>query len=171
MTKRLVLLLAAAAGAIAGSTEQVPAATATYTLNVSGTVSASCTLTAVAVAFGALSTSANTNATGSVTINCTPGNSLTIALSGGANASSLQRRISNGTNFANYNLYQPTAAGNAQAAGPVPWGDGSVTATGATFNTTGTGAAQVFNVYGQVPSGQTLSAGLYSDAVTVTLTY
>ncbi len=156
---------------IAGTSQRLPAATTTYTMNVTGTVSASCTLTAVAVAFGALSTSANTNATGSVTVNCTPGNALSIALIGGSNASSGQRRLSNGTNFANYNLFQPTAAGNAQAAGPVAWGDAAVTATGAAFTTTGTGAAQVFNVYGQVPSGQTLYAGSYSDAVTVTLTY
>lgn len=170
--KRRILLLGATLLAVAGSTGQSPAATATYTLNVTGTVTASCTLTGVAVAFGALSSSANTNATGSVTVNCTPGNAYTIALNGGANASALQRRMLNGaSSYASYNLYQPTSTGNAEAAGPVAWGDGNVTATGTTFGSTGTGAAQVFNVYGQVPSGQTLTAGSYSDAVTVTLTY
>lgn len=170
MTRR-ILLLAATLGAIASSTAYAPAATTTYTLNVTASVSASCTLSAVAVAFGTLSTSANTNATGSVTVNCTPGDALTIAIGGGANASSGQRRIANGSNYANYNLYQPVAAGNAEAIPVVAWGDGGVTATGAAFTTTGTGAAQVFNVYGQVPSGQTLYSGSYTDAVTVTLTY
>lgn len=170
MTRRVVFLLALA-GMMAGATEPAPAATTTYTLNVTASVSASCTLTAAAIAFPALTTTTNTTATGSVTVNCTPGDALTIALDAGAHASSGQRQLSNGTNDVTYNLYQPTAAGTAESSPPIAWGDGGTTNSGTTFTTTGTGSSQKFNIYGVVPSGQTLYAGNYADAVTVTLTY
>jgi spore coat protein U-like protein len=164
MNKQL-LRLAASVAMIAGATAGVQAATTTASLGISATAAAACTLSASPVAFGTLSASGATTATGAVTVNCTNGDALTIALDAGGNASGTQRRLLNGTNFLNYNLYQPTAAGTAQASPVVAWGDGS------TFATNSTGAAQVFNVYGQVPSGQTLYVGAYSDTVTVTLTY
>lgn len=170
MSRRL-LVAAAVAGTFVLSIRTAPAATTTYTLNISASVSASCTLSATAVSFGALSTATATNGTGSVTVNCTPGDSLTIALDAGSHAASGQRQMVNGSNFATYNLYQPTSAGNAESSPAIAWGDGGTTNSGSTFSTTGTGSNQVFKVYGQVPSGQTLYSGNYADAVTVTLTY
>jgi hypothetical protein len=168
MSNRL-LLAVATLGAFVGLSDRGIAATATASLGVSATAAAACTLTATTVAFGTLSASAATTGTGAVTVNCTNGDSLTISLDAGGSATGSQRRLVNSGNFLNYNLYQPTAAGNAQAAPAVAWGDG--TALGNTFATTSTGAAQVFNVYGQVPSGQTLYVGAYSDTVTITLSY
>jgi spore coat protein U-like protein len=168
MTKR-ILLLTAAIGAFVGTIERGQAASTTSTLGVSATAAAACTLTAAPVAFGTLSTSAATSATGSVTVNCTNGDALTIALDAGTSASGSQRRLVNAGNYLNYSLYQPTAAGTAESSPAVAWGDG--TALGSTFGTTSTGAAQVFNVYGSVPSGQTLYVGAYTDTVTVTLSY
>ncbi len=168
MTKR-ILILGAAIAAISATAASSQAATTTSSLSVTATAAAACTLSATPAAFGTLSASAATNATGTITVNCTNGDALTIALDAGANASGTQRRLANAGNFLNYNLYQPTAAGNAQAAGPVAWGDGA--GLGTTFATTSTGSAQVFNVYGQVPTGQTLYVGSYTDTVTVTLSY
>lgn len=118
MMKRTVLA-AAAIATLVGSMQGTQAATTTTTLGVSASAAAACTLSASAIAFGTLNPSAATTATGSVTVNCTNGDSLTIALDAGLNASGTQRQLINGTNKLNYNLYQPTATGNAQAAGPV----------------------------------------------------
>lgn len=142
---------------------------ATTSLGVSANAVAVCSLSTTAVAFGNLSTTAATDATGSITVTCTNGDALTIALDAGGNASGTQRRLVNSGNYLNYNLYQPTAAGNAEASPTVAWGDG--TALGSTYTATANGTAQTFNVYGEVPSGQSLYVGGYSDTVTVTLTY
>jgi spore coat protein U-like protein len=40
-----------------------------------------------------------------------------------------------------------------------------------TVSKTGSGAAQTLTVYGQVPAGQYVTSGSYSDTITVTLTY
>lgn len=168
MSKQL-LLLAATVGLIAASAQNSQAASTTSSLGVTATAAAVCTLTATPVGFGTLSASAATTATGSVTVTCTNGDALTIVLDAGTNASGTQRRLINGSSYLNYNLYQPTAAGTAQASPAVAWGDG--TGLGSSFATTSNGSAQVFNVYGQVPSGQTLTVGSYTDTVTVTLNY
>jgi spore coat protein U-like protein len=96
---------------------------------------------------------------------------MTIELDGGTNAFSGQRRLASGGNYINYHLYQPTAAGNAPSSPAVAWGNGGVSATGSAFTSTCNGNAQLFNVYAQVPAGQTLFAGTYTDAVMVTVTY
>jgi spore coat protein U-like protein len=40
-----------------------------------------------------------------------------------------------------------------------------------TVSMTGSGVAQTLTVYGQVPAGQFVTPGSYSDTITVTLTY
>lgn len=176
---RRILLGSAALGLVAvavsvGGTDS-QAATSNATLSVTASVASSCTLAATAVAFGTLSSSLATtpvNATGTITVNCTPGAALSISLNGGSNATGGQRSLANGASKVTYNLTQPTAAGNAISSPAVSWGDGGATATGTAFSTTGTGANQVLNVYGTIPAQATsLAAGTYSDAVTVTLTY
>jgi len=164
-------LLPAVIGAVAVAIGGVRAATTSYTLNVTASVTSTVTLTAAPVSFPPLSAAAATSALSALTVTCTPGNALTIALDGGANALSGQRRLANGSYYVNYNLYQPTAAGNAQASPAIAWGNGGASAPGGTFGATCNGAAQVFNVYGQVSSGQSLFAGTYVDSVTVTVTY
>jgi spore coat protein U-like protein len=173
MMIRRILLATASVGLMTTWSEIVPAATTNATLGITANVAASCTVAAGTVAFGNLTSALATtpvNATGTVTVNCTPGGALSITLSGGNNLTGSQRALANGASRLNYNLTQPTAAGTAISAPPVAWGDG--TALGAAYAATGTGAAQVLNVYGTLPAQATaLISGAYSDAVTVTLTY
>lgn len=172
---RRILLAASALGLLALSADLAPAATSNATLNVTASVVASCTLTAGSIAFGTLSSTLSStpvNATGTITVNCTPGDSLSITLNGGANAASGQRSLANGASKVTYNITQPNAAGTAISSPAVAWGDNGVTATGTPYATTGTGANQTLNVYGTIPAqATTLNSGNYSDAVTVTLTY
>jgi spore coat protein U-like protein len=142
------------------------AETRSATMSVSATVTANCTVSTGAVAFGSIDALAgNHDATGSVTVNCTNGASWSAAANqgSGTGATMASRRMTSGANSLTYRLY--TDAGRTSI-----WGDGS-TGTAAVTGT-GTGAAQVFTVYGRVPSGQTtVRAGSYSDTVSVTITY
>jgi spore coat protein U-like protein len=70
--------------------------------------------------------------------------------------------------YVNYGLYQ-------DAANTLPW---TTVATSTTCTTstqctlsTGTGSAQIFTIYGTVPSGQTVAVGTYTDTVSMTIIY
>jgi len=67
-------------------------------------------------------------------------------------------QISGGGDTLNYNLYRDSARAEV-------WGDGA----GNTYVQTGigTGGTAHLIVYGSIPAGQNVRAGLYSDAVTV----
>lgn len=163
------LLLATPILLTALSAVPASASTTTASLQVSATAAAACTLTTTPVAFGTLSATAATTATGTISVNCTNGDALTIALDGGANGSSGQRRLANGTNYLNYDLYQPNSGNTGESSPATAWGDG--TGLGSIYSVSSTGAAQNLVVYGSVPSGQSLYVGNYTDTVTVTLTY
>jgi len=127
-------------------------------------------VTATAVAFGLYSpgASSGTGSNGTVTVSCTvtlgatlP--SFTVALSAGAGGFS-PRQMSFGAARLNYNLY--TTPSHATV-----WGDGTgVTATQAYASSAGL-ASTIFTAYGLVPFHQFVAAGLYSDGITVTVTY
>jgi spore coat protein U-like protein len=157
---KLSILFAAAAPAAAH------AETRSATMSVSATVTANCTVSTNAVAFGSIDPlGGNHDAAGSVTVNCTNGAAWSAAANAGSGtgATLANRRMTSGANALTYRLY--TDAGRTSI-----WGDGS-TGTAAVTGT-GNGAAQVFTVYGRVPSGQTsVRAGSYSDTVSVTITY
>lgn len=98
---------------------------------------------------------------GLLILTCTLGTNYTVALDDGLNASGTQRRMSNGTDFVNYNLFQ-------DAARTQPW------------NTTNTksGTISLLNlnvdltVYGRVPAAaQSVSAGVYTDTVVMTISW
>jgi spore coat protein U-like protein len=94
-------------------------------------------------------------------VNCTSNAPYAITLDNGANASGAQRRMTNGgtpASFVSYNLYSDSLRTTA-------W-TGAASVSG-----TGTGANQTINVYGRVPSGQTVPTGAYTDTVQVTVTY
>jgi spore coat protein U-like protein len=150
------------------------AGTATANLAVQITITAACTISAATLNFGSsvsgisiASTPLNGSTTTSVT--CTNASPYSIAMDNGLNVSGSQRRMANGGNFINYNLYVDAARLN-------PW----TTATSSTVCTTtsgcylgiGTGSAQTITVYGTVPSTTTApNTGTYSDTVTMTITY
>ena len=123
------------------------------------TITATCTVANGTLAFGsqaASALSANIDATGTFTVNCTNNANYAITMDNGVNASGVQRRMNDGgTGYLNYNLYS-------DAGRTTSWGSVSGTATGAN---------QTISVYGRIPSGQTATAGSYSDTVQFTVTY
>ncbi len=130
---------------------------ATANFNVTATVLTSCSVTATDLVFGNYDATVNNN-TNIISTTCTNGGTYTVDINSGSNASSTQRRMKLGatTNYLNYNLYSDTGRASAWAVSTAQ---------------TGTGLAQAMNVYGQIPAGQALISGSYSDIATVTITY
>jgi len=137
-------------------------------LMVSCAVAASCTVSSSGVNFGSFSplTLAFVDSTGSITVNCTDVVSYSIAISPG-NGSYSQRSMSSGDYSLFYNLYR-------DAAHQQVWGDGS---SGSSYTVTLTtpinGQNNVHTVYGRIPLGTQRAArvGIYSDTITVTVSY
>lgn len=148
------------------------------TFNVTLTVTKACTITAasaVDVDFGTtLSTAtADIDAQGSVTAQCTAQTPYNIALSAGTNASTANdvttRRMKNTdgavttNNFVSYQLYQDSSRSSV-------WG---ATNGVNTLSRTATGNNESFPVYGRVtnPAANNAAAGTYQDTITATIVY
>jgi spore coat protein U-like protein len=106
----------------------------------------------------------NTDATSTVTVQCTNTTPFNVALNAGAGSgATVTERLMTGTGGATvgYSLYS-------NAARDAVWGEtvGTDTVAG-----TGTGAAQAFVVYGRVQPQNTPAPGAYTDTVTATITY
>lgn len=104
----------------------------------------------------------NRDQTSRIDVSCPNGATWNVGLNNGANASGTTRRMrSPGGAYVTYDLYRDS--NRAQR-----WGStiGTNTATG-----TGTGGLQSLTVYGRVPPQATPAPGVYSDTVTVTLTF
>ncbi|MBC3917084.1 spore coat U domain-containing protein [Undibacterium sp. CY18W] len=139
------------------------AATSTGSLSVSATVLSACSVTGASLAFGTYASSQIDNSA-AVSVTCTNGTSYNVGLDagGGSGATMAVRKMTGSVSGTlSYSLYK-------DAGRSTVWGNtvGSDTTIG-----TGTGAAQSISVYGRVPAGQSVTAGVYSDTVTVTLTY
>lgn len=106
---------------------------------------------------------ASTVSGGSIQLQCTPGTALTISLNSGANAASGARYMAKGGERLRYQLYQ-------DASYATVWGDqNSGTPLSMTFPAGGTLSLPVYaRLFASSPLP---SAGLYSDVVTVTVTY
>lgn len=155
-----------AAGLIAGS-GGVPAATDTTTFRVTANVPAQCRVTATDLAFGAVDPlGGDVDQTSSISVRCTKNTTYTVGMDAGvtAGATIAQRKMANGPDTMNYNLYLD--AGRSSV-----WG----TAAGSVAVGTGTGMGNTLThtVYGRVPTGQTnLAVGNYQEnTITVTVTY
>lgn len=170
--KHLVLAVAtAAAVTVSGHTH---AGTATATIAVSATVLSSCLVASTPLVFGNYNGTAATDATGSATITliCSGTSTATIEMDYGLNPVGTARRMTSltSTDKLAYGLFQPvTAAANAACGAlAVPFGTG----LGASMPVIGlTLTAQVFNVCGNIPLGQSAALGAYSDLVTVNVTF
>lgn len=158
------ILAAAFFACIAG----VPAwaSTATTQFNVTATVLANCAVSATDLTFGNYAATSGTPlaATSTLSVTCTNGLSYTVSLDGGTNTGSVAARAmtDGATHNLTYGLYTTIGYTNL-------WGDGTagtVTAAG-----TGSGSAQSLTVYGRVPISQFVTAGNYTDRITVTVTY
>jgi spore coat protein U-like protein len=135
----------------------------TFAFQVNASVVNNCNISATNVAFGAAGVlNSQLRATGAITAQCTNGDAFKIALNGGAsgNVGTRAMQRSGGGGAVNYQLYLDSGYGSA-------WGDG--TGGTATAAGTGTGAQQVFTVYGQVPAQSTPAPGNYSDTITATI--
>lgn len=121
-----------------------------------------CTVTALPVVFGAYNpiSSANVDASGSVSIACIPASAYTVSLTAGAGSYSA-RRMASGSYSINYNLYR-------DAARTTVWGDGS----GSTAVVSDSATSATYPVYGRIPGSQSSAGvGAYSDTITVTVSF
>jgi spore coat protein U-like protein len=137
--------------------------TATTDFTVTVTVAKACTVSATALAFGTYSGSL-INANSTLTVTCTKTTAYNVGLNAGtATGATVTTRKMTGPASATlgYSLYQNSTH-------TTNWGNtvGTNTVAG-----TGTGAAQLLTVYGQVPAGQYPAPGAYSDTITVSVTY
>jgi spore coat protein U-like protein len=138
--------------------------TATTTFNVTATVPTTCTVATNNLNFGTAGLlSANTDASTTLSPECTNGTPYNVGLDGGLSGATdpTQRKMTLGAQSVLYGLYRDSARS-------LPFGNtiGSNTLTG-----TGTGLAQSISVYGRIPPQTTPSPGTYNDIIVVTLTY
>jgi len=103
------------------------------------------------------------NGTSTIQVQCTNTTPYNIGLDAGtgSGATVTTRKMTNGANTINYSLYQDS--GHATV-----WG---TTIGTNTVSATGNGASQSYTVYGQVPAQTTPAAAVYTDTITVTVTY
>lgn len=139
------------------------AATATSNMAVTAQVVATCVINANPLAFGNYTGAVN-NAATTLSVTCTNTTPYTIGLNPGiaTGATVSNRSMQNGAILLGYKITQDSAHAT-------NWGNTPGTDTPASAN--GTGSAQTINVYGQIPAGQYVTPGSYSDTVTATLNY
>lgn len=136
-------------------------------LNVTLTLENTCGITATGVNFGTQTTLASTiDAAGSVVVTCTStGGTYNVSFNAGSTTGGTigQRLLTNGAgDTINYNLYTTTAR-------TVILGNGTA---GVVVSGTGNGAAQSYDVFGRVASGQGAKPiGVYNDVVTATVSF
>lgn len=171
LTKIKLLSVAAVMAPLAMLSTPSLADTDQGTLTVTATVQASCTVDDATLDFGTITNLANaTTAQTGITITCTKGSGWSLALDDGSNTN---RQMSNGTDLLNYELYTDSGTANVWAttctstpANPAP------TSTECAYGVgTGSAVTNATTVYGEVPASQNVSAGSYTDTVTMTLTY
>lgn len=124
----------------------------------------SCSVTTTPIAFGIYDVFSTVPlaSTGSVTVRCFFSPGAKVGLGKGSNApTNLPRQLASGGNRLDYNLY-------IDAAHTAVWGD-------PTPNHVDTGLLLwwpvTLTVYGQIPAGQDVPAGTYTDTVTVTINF
>src|SRR4051794_10334423 len=141
------------------------AATTTSTFSVHLPISASCIISSASTLnFGSSGVIATViNQTSTVQVQCTNTTPYNIGLNAGTatGATVATRKMTSGANTISYSLFR-------DAGMTTNWGQ---TVGTDTVSSTGTGAAQSFTVYGQVPAQSTPAPGAYSDTITVTVTY
>ena len=96
---------------------------------------------------------------GNISVSCDGIASYTIALGPGAGGVA-DRAMTNGNSQLHYNLYTSPLK-------TTIWGDGS----GSTGTVSNTATGSNHPVYGRIPERQNVTAGSYSDTLTITVTY
>lgn len=126
---------------------------------------AQCTVTATNINFGNYDITSTTNATstGTITVTCSNDTNVVISIGqsiyGGINPRKMKHTIYN--DFLNYNIYQ-------NAGMTIIWGDGTNGTSPMIVNRIGRN--KTYTYYGVLFAGQDVSAGNYTDSLTVTVT-
>jgi spore coat protein U-like protein len=142
----------------------VMAAQVTTPFAVTATVVRGCIIATTDLAFGlypAIAVPPQVLATSTIRVTCELGDTYSIGLNSGSNAAGAQRRMAHTTppvSYLSYNLFQDPARS-------IVWGDTGLTRRDAI----GTGTAQTYTVYGQLPGAQVVPVGAYVDTVRVTV--
>lgn len=141
------------------------ATTTTTPMVVQMTITASCTISSASTLnFGSSGViAANVDQTSTVQVQCTNTTPYNIGLDAGtgSGATVAARKMTNGAATITYSLYSDSGR-------TTVWGSTIGTNT---VSATGSGAAQSFTVYGRVPAQSTPAPAVYTDTVTVTVTY
>lgn len=161
--KRLLIGFGAAALLAGAPLSQALAATATATFTVTADVTTTCDIDAQNMDFGTYSGVAKTTTT-TLTALCSSGTPYTIGLNAGTSAGATvttRKMTGPAGQLLGYGLFR-------DAAHTQNWGNtiGTDTQSG-----TGTGAEQIFTVFGDLPASQFVGAGSYADTITATLTF
>ena len=158
MKKNLAkVLLAVAAASVMGAAAHAVTATNTFTARIE--IQAACEVTSPTdLDFGTHGLLNSTiTATSTFVVKCTNGTNYSVALTG-ANDSGGVKNMVNGSEDVAYQTYQDSSHSTV-------W-DGSNTKSG-----TGTGVDQTHTVYGKVDPQTSPSVGIYTDTVTITVSY
>jgi spore coat protein U-like protein len=142
-------------------TDRVSSATTSFTIT--AVVQATCSISASALAFGNYSGTL-VNSTSTLSITCTNTTSYNVGLNAGtASGATVTNRSMTGPASAllGYKLFSNSKRS-------ANWGNTVGTSTVAG---TGSGAVQSLTVYGQLPAGEQVAPGTYSDTITATITY
>ena len=145
--------------------------TVTSTMSVSATVGHSCSIDSNPMAFGAYdrvvaNASTALEATATVVSTCTSGAAALTTMNAGASAGSgsadapVRRMTAGAGEYLVYQVYSDVARGTV-------WGNTAPTGVALT----GTGVSQTLTAYGSVPAAQPAAQGVYSDQLSVTITY
>ena len=166
---KLFLVLASFGALMVASDSMVLAGPPNAGFTVKASVISGCSISAQATMdfgnYNPLSTT-DLSSTGSVSIICTKGASVSIGLTNGANfaSSTNNMKISgSGTDLLAYKLYQPD--------GSTQWSDsekldGSIAGLGSILSVTGSGTtATPYSITGKLVAGQNVPVGSYSDTV------
>ena len=130
---------------------------------VTATIAKSCSVTATNLAFGTY-TGVLINSTSTISATCTNTTPYNVGLNAG---------LATGATVINRSMTGPAAAllhykMFSNSGHTTNWGN---TVGTDTLPGTGSGATQPLTVYGQVPAGQFVSPGSYTDTITVNVTY
>jgi len=143
-------------------------------INVSASVIATCSIATNPLAFGSYNSLSGTalRVDTTLAITCSQGSNASIALGAGGNLSGTQRRMTDGTAFLNYSIFQPaTAAAGAACAYTAPWGNGGAFGNALVTTAAPNLSARTYNVCGEIPAGQSAPVASYSDVVVATVTF
>lgn len=159
----LVAMVAACLGFATGEAEA--ATTTTGSFNVQVTIAATCVIDSASLLnFGTQGVlAANIDQTSTITVTCTATTPYDIGLDKGVNGASVTTRQMKdaGTDLINYSLFSDSGH-------TTNWGNTIGTDA---VHATGTGSAQAFTVFGRIPPQASQPPGLYTDTITITVTF